>query len=49
MTATYNEVNENGDIVKKNEKAPTFYAVGDIYDKVKSIENIVTERLSGDA
>lgn len=49
VTATYNEVNENGDIVKKNEKAPTFYAVGDIFDNVKSIENIVTERLSGDA
>ena len=49
VTATYNEVNENGDIVKKNEKAPTSYAVGYIYDKVKSIENIVTERLSGDA
>ena len=49
VTATYNELNENGYIVKKNEKAPTFYAVGDIYDKVKSIENIVTERLSGDA
>ena len=45
ITATYNEVDENGSVIKKNEKAPTFYAVGENLEHVKAIEQIVAERL----
>ena len=39
ITTTYNEVDDNGAIVKRNVKAPTFYAVGDMLDHVKAIED----------
>ena len=37
ITTTYNEVDDNGAIVKRNVKAPTFYAVGDMLNHVKAI------------
>lgn len=45
ISVTYNEIDENGNIVKKNAKAETFYAVGDVLDQVKSIESDVLVRL----
>ena len=44
-TTTYNEVDDNGAIVKRNVKAPTFYAVGDMLDHVKAIEEQTKERI----
>ena len=41
ITTTYNEVDDNGAIVK----APTFYAVGDMLDHVKAIEEQTKERI----
>lgn len=45
IIATYNEVNENGEIVQKNVKAPAFYAVGSVLDNVKNIEAEVKNRI----
>lgn len=45
VTTTYNEVDDNGAIVKRNVKAPTFYAVGDMLDHVKAIEEQTKERI----
>lgn len=44
-TTTYNEVDDNGAIVKRNVKAPTFYAVGDMLNHVKAIEDQTKERI----
>ena len=30
VTTTYNEVDDSGNVVKKNTKAPTYYAVGNV-------------------
>lgn len=46
ITATYNEVDDNGNVVKKNEKAPTFYAVNESLEHVKAIEDVVKERIN---
>lgn len=45
ITTTYNEVDDNGNVVKRNEKAPTFYVVGDMLDHVKAIEEQTKERI----
>ena len=45
ITTTYNEVDDNGAIVKRNVKAPTFYAVNESLEHVKAIEEIVKERI----
>ena len=45
ITTTYNEVDDNGAIVKRNVKAPTFYAVGDMLNHVKAIEDQTKERI----
>ena len=41
----YNECDEAGNIIKKNAKAPVYYAVGDTLNAVKALENLVKERL----
>ena len=46
ITATYNEVDSEGNVVKKNEKASTFYAVNESLEHVKAIEEIVKERIN---
>ena len=38
-------MDSNGNVVKRNEKAPTFYAVGDMLDHVKAIEEQTKERI----
>ena len=43
ITTTYNEVDDNGAIVKRNLKAPAFYAVGDILNLVDAIEDQTKE------
>lgn len=45
ITTTYNEVDDYGNVVKRNEKAPTFYAVGDMLDHVKVIEDQTKKRI----
>ena len=45
ITTTYNEVDDNGAIVKRNVKAPTFYAVGDMLNHVNAIEDQTKERI----
>ena len=45
LSTSYNEVDDNGNVVKRNEKAPTFYAVGDMLDHVKAIEDQTKERI----
>ena len=42
----YNECDENGNITKRNAKAPVYYAVGDILDKVKELDALVKSRLN---
>lgn len=42
----YNECDENGNITKRNAKAPVYYAVGDILDKVKELDSLVKSRLN---
>ena len=41
----YNECDEEGNITQKNAKAPVFYAVNDILDTVKKMEELVKGRL----
>lgn len=45
LTVTYNEVDDNGNVVKRNEKASTFYAVNDVLENVKAIEETAKERI----
>ena len=45
VTVTYNEVVDLGNVVKKNAKAPTYYAVGDVLEAVKQIETDAKARL----
>ena len=40
-----NDYKYYGNVVKRNEKAPTFYAVGDMLDHVKAIEEQTKERI----
>lgn len=42
----YNECDENGNITKRNAKAPVYYAVGGILDKVKELDTLVKSRLN---
>lgn len=42
----YNECDENGNITKRNAKAPVYYAVGDILDKVKELDVLIKNRLN---
>lgn len=42
----YNECDENGNITKRNVKAPVYYAVGDILDKVKELDVLIKNRLN---
>ena len=41
----YNECDEDGNIMKKNAKAPVYYAVGETLEKVQELEKLVKERL----
>lgn len=41
----YNECDEEGNITKKNAKAPVYYAVGDTLEAVQALDKIVKERL----
>ena len=41
----YNECDEDGNITKKNAKAPVYYAVGDTLETVQALDKIVKERL----
>lgn len=41
----YNECDENGNITKRNVKAPVYYAIGAMFDKVTELEMLVKERL----
>ena len=45
VTTTYNEVDDSGNVVKKNTKAPTFQAVGNVLEAVKQIEADAKARL----
>lgn len=45
LAVTYNEVDDDGNITKRNEKAPTFYAVNDMLEHVKAVEDAVKERI----
>lgn len=45
VTTTYNEVDDSGNVVKKNTKAPTYYAVGNVLEAVKQIEAHAKARL----
>lgn len=42
----YNECDENGNITKRNVKAPVYYAVGGMLDKVKELDTLVKSRLN---
>ena len=42
----YNECDENGNIIKRNVKAPVFYAVSEMLNKVKELDTIVKSRLN---
>lgn len=46
MSVYYNECDEEGNITKKNAKAPVYYAVGDILTAAKALETLVKERLN---
>lgn len=41
----YNECDEDGNITKKNAKAPVFYAVGDILAATEQIESLIKARI----
>lgn len=41
----YNECDEEGNIIKKNAKAPVYYAVGSTLEKVIELENFIKERI----
>lgn len=45
LAVTYNEVDDDGNITKRNEKAPTFYAVNDMLEHVTAVEDAVKERI----
>ena len=45
VTTTYNEVDDSGNVGKKNTKAPTYYAVGNVLEAVKQIEADAKARL----
>ena len=45
VTTTYNEVDDSGKEEKKNTKAPTYYAVGNVLEAVKQIEADAKARL----
>lgn len=42
----YNECDENGNIIKRNVKAPVFYAVSEMLNKVKELDTLVKSRLN---
>lgn len=42
----YNECDENGNITKRNVKAPVYYAVSETLDKVKELDALVKSRLN---
>lgn len=42
----YNECDENGNITKRNVKAPVYYAVSEMLDKVKELDALVKSRLN---
>lgn len=42
----YNECDENGNITKRNAKAPVYYAVSEILDKVKELDVLIKNRLN---
>ena len=42
----YNECDENGNSTKRNVKAPVYYAVSDILDKVKELDVLIKNRLN---
>lgn len=42
----YNECDENGNITKRNVKAPVYYAVDGMLDKVKELDTLVKSRLN---
>lgn len=42
----YNECDENGNITKRNVKAPVYYAVSEMLDKVKELDTLVKSRLN---
>lgn len=41
----YNECDDSGNITKRNAKAPVYYAVGSMLDKVTELETLVKEKL----
>ena len=41
----YNECDENGNITKRNAKAPVYYAMGAMLEKVTELEILVKEKL----
>ncbi|WP_283683268.1 hypothetical protein [Parablautia sp. Marseille-Q6255] len=45
ISVTYNQADENGKIIRKNAKSPTFYAVGDLLENIKAIESMITGKL----
>ena len=45
VTTTYNEVDDSGNVVNKNTKAQTYYAVGYVLESVKQIEADAKARL----
>ena len=42
----YNECDENGNITKRNVKAPVYYAVSEMLNKVKELDTLVKSRLN---
>lgn len=42
----YNECDENGNIIKRNVKAPVYYAVSEMLNKVKELDTLVKSRLN---
>lgn len=45
ITATYDEVDEKGNVVQSNTNAPGFYAMGDVLKNVEGLEIEVLKRL----
>lgn len=45
MAVTYNEVDDDGNIVRRNEKAPVYYAVGEVLEAVAKIESDAKRRI----
>lgn len=45
LAVYYNECDDNGNITKRNVKAPVYYAMGAMLDKVTELETLVKEKL----